>query len=123
MSFVLAVCAVIRDGDRVLAMRRASHKDAGAGLWETVSGRVEPGEDPLDAIRREIREETGLEVEPDPRPIDAYAARRNEHDNHAWRSPVGVGAGSAFTRLGDGVVRAFESKRASIDATRAWPVR
>jgi 8-oxo-dGTP pyrophosphatase MutT (NUDIX family) len=129
VSFVLAVCAVIRDGDRVLAMRRAPHKDAGAGLWETISGRVEPGEEPLDAIAREIHEETGLEVELDPRPIDAYAARRNEHpmcvivyratrtggevvrshehDDHAWLTPHELRARTPFARLCDAVERAF----------------
>lgn len=59
-GFVAAVAILIfRDG-RVLAMRRAATKDAGAGLWETVSGRVEVGEQPLDAAMREVREETGL---------------------------------------------------------------
>ena len=78
MRFVLAVAAVIVRDDRVLAMRRSSAKDAGAGLWETVSGRVEADEAPLDAIAREVREETGLVVAIDPRPIDAYTARRGE---------------------------------------------
>ena len=78
MRFVLAVAAVIVRDDRVLAMRRSSAKDAGAGLWETVSGRVEADEAPLDAIAREVREETGLVVAIDPRPIDAYTARRGD---------------------------------------------
>ena len=107
-AFVFAVAAaVVREG-RVLAMRRAAHKDAGAGLWETVSGRVAPDEQPLDAIAREIAEETGLDVEVDARPVDSYVARRgqapmcvvfyrarwrggevqrsDEHDAHRWVS-------------------------------------
>ncbi|MEX2501774.1 MAG: NUDIX domain-containing protein [Trueperaceae bacterium] len=67
---------IIRDG-RVLAMRRAATKDAGAGLWEAVSGRLTPDEDPLDGARREVAEETGLQVRIEPRPWTAYAARRN----------------------------------------------
>ena len=31
--------------------------------WETVHGRLEPGEEPEDGAIREVREETGLEVE------------------------------------------------------------
>jgi 8-oxo-dGTP pyrophosphatase MutT (NUDIX family) len=31
--------------------------------WETVHGRIEPGEEPEDAALREVREETGLTVE------------------------------------------------------------
>lgn len=33
------------------------------GAWETVHGRIEPGERPEDAAIREVREETGLTVE------------------------------------------------------------
>jgi 8-oxo-dGTP diphosphatase len=32
-------------------------------LWEMPGGRVEPGESPMEAIRREVAEETGLDVE------------------------------------------------------------
>ena len=35
------------DAPRVLALRRAADNLAGAGLWETLSGRVEHGEEPL----------------------------------------------------------------------------
>ena len=34
-----------------------------AGAWETVHGRIEPGERPEDAAIREVREETGLAVD------------------------------------------------------------
>jgi 8-oxo-dGTP pyrophosphatase MutT (NUDIX family) len=129
-GFVVAVCAVIRDGDRVLALRRAPTKDAGAGLWETVSGRVRPDEPLLDAMAREIAEETGLEVALDPRPLDAYVARRgsapmcvvvyrgtrvsgevrrsDEHDDHAWLTPAAFRATTTLTRLADAVDRAFD---------------
>ena len=125
---IVAVAAVVfRDG-KVLAMRRAASKDAGAGLWETLSGRVAAGEDPLDAVRREIDEECGLHVRVAPRPVDAYAARRgsapmivlvyradwiggevrrsDEHDAHAFWTPAEFRAKSSLGRLADAVDRA-----------------
>jgi lipoyl(octanoyl) transferase len=47
----------------VLCLRRAAHRSR-AGAWEMVTGRVEPGEHPAAAARREVREETGLHVAP-----------------------------------------------------------
>ena len=35
-----------------------------AKSWSTPGGRVEPGESPLDALKREVLEESGLEIEP-----------------------------------------------------------
>ncbi len=111
---VVAVAAVIvrvleRNGQRaarVLALRRAADNLAGPGLWETLSGRIEHGEEPLAALAREIAEESALTVEIEPRPFAAYAARRRglpmivivyrarhvggevqispEHDDYAW---------------------------------------
>jgi len=74
-QWVAVTVLVFRDG-RMLSMRRAASQDAGPGLWEGVSGRVQPGEDPIAAARREVLEETGLRVEIRSRPLTAYAALR-----------------------------------------------
>ena len=56
------VCAVLRDATGgYLATRRPPGKSLG-GLWEFPGGKVEPGEDPAAALRREIAEELGLEI-------------------------------------------------------------
>lgn len=47
---------LLRDG-RVLAARRSTPP---LGLWEFPGGKVEPGEQPTDALVRELREELGL---------------------------------------------------------------
>ncbi|WP_341975162.1 NUDIX domain-containing protein [Microbacterium sp. LTA6] len=51
-----AVTAVIRDGDRFLLAR--SH---GSKLWGPIGGGIEPGENPEDAVAREVLEELGVE--------------------------------------------------------------
>ncbi len=47
---------------RVLTLQRALDTRCPAA-WETVHGRLEPGEEPEDAAVRELREETGLAVQ------------------------------------------------------------
>lgn len=57
------VMAVIFNNDgEVLMMQEA--KSSCAGQWYLPAGRIEPGEDIDDAIKREVFEETGLEMEP-----------------------------------------------------------
>lgn len=57
-----ASALVLDDDARVLLARRAG--DPGAGLWDLLGGFIEEGEEPLDALRREVEEETALEIEP-----------------------------------------------------------
>jgi ADP-ribose pyrophosphatase YjhB (NUDIX family) len=57
------VGALCEDGrGRLMLVRRAVEPEK--GKWDTPGGFLEEGEDPLAALRRELREETGLEVEP-----------------------------------------------------------
>jgi len=52
---------VIRRGKRVLiALRR--REDRFGGLWEFPGGKIDPGEEPGAALRRELREELGIEA-------------------------------------------------------------
>jgi 8-oxo-dGTP diphosphatase len=53
----------VEDDGRVLLARR--RYEPFANLWDLPGGFLDEGEHPLDAIRRELLEETGLEVEPD----------------------------------------------------------
>lgn len=126
-SFVVAVAGIVfRDG-RVLAMRRSPDKDAGAGLWETFSGRLEAGEQPFAALVRETMEETGLDIAYDPRPVDALTTVRGEtpmvvlyyrgawrggevrrsaeHDEHAWLTPEEFAERTTLRRLAEAVRR------------------
>jgi 8-oxo-dGTP diphosphatase len=55
-----AIC--VDDAGRVLLTRRAVEPRIGS--WDLPGGFVDEHEHPLDALRRELREEAGLEVEP-----------------------------------------------------------
>lgn len=59
---IRVVASVIERQGRVLLCRRPAHKRHG-GLWEFPGGKVEPGEDSLQAVRRELWEELGVEVQ------------------------------------------------------------
>ncbi len=68
-SLVPAVSAVVAGpGGRLLLQRRTDNQ-----LWSVPGGTVELGESVLDALRREVLEETGLEVEVD-RLIGVYSS-------------------------------------------------
>ncbi len=57
-----AVVAILRKADTFLFVKRSDYLEAASGYWCPVSGRVEAGETQADALRREVREEVGLEV-------------------------------------------------------------
>ncbi len=54
-----AVIMLVTDGDRALLGR---NKNFVAGMYSTLAGFVEPGESLEDAVAREVREETAIEV-------------------------------------------------------------
>jgi 8-oxo-dGTP diphosphatase len=59
---ILVAAAVMIEGGRVLLTQRkaGTHLE---GAWEFPGGKVEPGEDPREALKRELREEIGIEAE------------------------------------------------------------
>ena len=59
---IRCVGAVVHDArGRLLLVRRAT--EPGRGLWSIPGGRVKPGESDATAVCREVREETGLEID------------------------------------------------------------
>ena len=97
--------AIVREGACLVAQR-------GPGMsysekWELPGGKVEPGEGPREALRREVKEELGVEVDIGPLiahaeshpgartfQVEVYAAelaqgtpRPGEHSQHRWCDP------------------------------------
>ena len=56
------VAAVIEDDGRFLVTRRLPRTHL-AGLWEFPGGKTDPGEPHGDALRRELREELGVDAD------------------------------------------------------------
>lgn len=73
-----AVMMAVDDKRRILLVRQY-RLPARANLWELPAGRLDPGEKPLDAAKRELREETG------------YTARQWEKLLEFYPSPGYVG--------------------------------
>ena len=96
---VRAAVVVLEHRGRWLVQRRPSSGLLG-GLWEFPGGQIEPGESPVDAARRELREETGLEAGP-LRPVGVvrHAYSHFSVELHAFRgSPLGASLGSTPAR-------------------------
>lgn len=108
---VRVTAAVIERDGRFLIARRPAGERRG-GLWEFPGGTLEPGEDPRECLRRELREELGVEAEIGEllvRHVQVYedvtielssyrarllagVPRAREHDALAWVAPEDLGA-------------------------------
>ena len=61
-NVITSADAFIVKDDKVLVAHRAADDDFLPCYWELVGGGVEPGETPEDAVVREVKEETNLDV-------------------------------------------------------------
>ena len=62
MASIPVVCAILRRDDLILLAQRPEGKHL-ALKWEFPGGKVEPGEAPELAMKRELQEELGCEIE------------------------------------------------------------
>ncbi|MGH3345226.1 MAG: NUDIX hydrolase, partial [Carbonactinosporaceae bacterium] len=113
---------------RLLVVRRA--RPPGAGLWSLPGGRVEPGETDAEALAREVREETGLDVSVGPL-IGTVERPGPEDAVYEVRDYLAVVAGGAV-RAGDDASEARWVSRAEllvlpttrdlVETLRGWDV-
>ncbi|KUR77900.1 (deoxy)nucleoside triphosphate pyrophosphohydrolase [Novosphingobium sp. Fuku2-ISO-50] len=62
-ALLVVAAALIDSCGRVLMQQRPADREHG-GLWEFPGGKLEPGEGPVAALVRELREELAIEVAP-----------------------------------------------------------
>jgi len=54
--------AILVKGNKILVGKRPKNKEHYAGLWDVIGGHLETNETPEDAMKREVKEELGVEV-------------------------------------------------------------
>jgi lipoyl(octanoyl) transferase len=79
------VKVLVHDGQRVLLLHRKAER---GNFWQPITGAIEDGESTLDAARRELREETGHDLEP--RSLDLTQSFMIESHYLESRHPVPV---------------------------------
>ena len=95
--------AIFDEAGRLLCVRM----NYASKRWSTPGGRVEAGESPLEALKREVLEETGLNITPgellgvvvvqgdvDPRSHDRKATRNSTKCVNASRAPLSGARGT-----------------------------
>jgi 8-oxo-dGTP diphosphatase len=96
--------AIVRRGDDLLMIRQAGPGEE--PFWSVPAGRAEPGEFVTDALARELREETGIELV-DPGPLAFLAQVDDRLDGWfatVWTWDIARWTGELDVRDPDGLV-------------------
>lgn len=105
MILQVGVKILLSNGDgKYLLVRRSSEKYKGVnGHWDIVGGRIEPGSRLLENLKREVREETQLEINGEPKLVYAQDIMPNQ-DKHVVRlTYVGKTSGEPILDIAENV--------------------
>ena len=72
-EFKVALKAIIHKDGKIWVLKRSCEEDVFAELWDIPGGKIEYGEKTTDGIKREVFEETGLDVEIEFRPWSLWS--------------------------------------------------
>jgi 8-oxo-dGTP diphosphatase len=97
----LAVGAIVIRDRHLLMVRRA--QEPARGLWSVPGGKVERSEYVSEALRREVREETGLEIEVGE--LAGFFEVISDDDHYVIMDFLSTYSGSDVPRPGDDVDR------------------
>ena len=78
-EYVLVVCVWVYNDDGQLLLTRRAPEKSFAGTWENSGGAAQAGEDSLQAIVRELFEETGIKAEEEEFELIGSDCDRNTH--------------------------------------------
>jgi 8-oxo-dGTP diphosphatase len=78
----IAAYGLVLQRQRILLCRILAQLPIDASYWTLPGGGIEFGEDPVDAMMREVNEETGLVVKP--RDVAGIASFHEEDEDHAF---------------------------------------
>lgn len=78
MKQLQVAVGIIRDQNQNIFLARRSASSHMANMWEFPGGKIEAGETPEEALKRELHEETGIEVE------NAVAYGSGEHGDSSF---------------------------------------
>ncbi len=105
---------------RILLVRQYRHA-VGQYLWELVAGRIEPGEAPLAAARRELVEETGYTARRFRKLLDLFPTPGFVAEKMAIFAATGLTAGRAQPESDERIVaRTFSLHRLEGMIRRGW---
>ncbi len=74
----IGVKAIIENDNKILFIKRSNEYGKISNSWDIPGGRTNFGEDPEQGLKREIKEETGLESEEIKKILDASTVFKNQ---------------------------------------------